>query len=193
MRRLTFIALCLLSGCGYHFVASSNESVSFSLPEIAGDETGKFSNILIEELVATGKFDYAPHGAHMLLDVHILSDTSDRIDYRYDRDPNSGKLRKNILGTMNRRHLVAEVKLVDARTDEIVWGPQKVYGSADYDYIDPHSLHDLAFVASNGTPHTVLDFSLGQLDSEGGAHIDAAQVAYRHLAVQIAASLIQSH
>jgi hypothetical protein len=186
---LSLCFACILCGCGYHI--TREVQVTFQVPTIGGDETGKLSDLIIQELVATGNFAYVPHVARITLNVRILSDTSNRVAYRYDRDPNSGKLRKNILGTMNDRRLLAEVSIIDARTEKTIWGPEKVYSHADYDYVDPHSLHDLAFTGANGVSHTVLDFSLGQLDSEGGACIDVSEVAYRHLAIQIAQCLLR--
>ncbi len=186
-----FLCVCFLCGCGYRIDGSKEGVVAFCLPEIHGDETGTFNDVLIQELVATGNFVYAPSRAMVSLHVHVLSDASDRIVYRYDRDPNSGKLRKNLVGAMNARSLVAEVSVKDVMTEKMLWGPEKMYARADYDYIDPHSLHDLAFTGSNGVAHSVIDFSLGQLDSEGRAHIDAGEVAYRQLAMQIAFSLLR--
>lgn len=190
MKKSFLILTLFLCGCGYQSSLQEMDRTTISIPYIQGDETGELTNALIDQLATSGRFDYRSSDAPFSLRVQVLSDGSEHIDYRYDRGPDSGVLHKNIVGAENRRTVIALVTLVDQHTDKVLWGPQKVKGSADYDYVDPHALQDLTFVGSNGVAHTVIDFSLGQLDSEGGANIDAAPVAYRHLSKQIVDALI---
>lgn len=172
-------------------MGSSQETVaSISIPYIKGDSDGQLNNALAQAIASSGQFDYVQNGGEYLLDVAITSDGDSRIGYRYDRNPTSGKRRKNIVGTENRRTLVAEVKLIDNQTQETLIGPQVVKGYSEYDYVDSNSIRDLTFINSDGEPETVLDFSLGQLDSIEGAHDDSSIVAYRHLAQKIVDGIV---
>ncbi len=188
MKKLPLLLLVILMGCGYHFEGEKGESIS--VPYIPNDVGGQLNAELAYMLSTSGQFDYSQSGGALILKVAVLADNSDRIGFRYDRDPTSGKLRKNIVGTENRRTLSAEVTLIDAYTQEVLLGPQVVTANADYDYVDSNSIRDLVFINSKGQSQTVLDFSLGQLDSIEGAHDDTSPTVYRHLAREIVQGLL---
>lgn len=185
-------ALLLLSGCGYHFEGGGDQGgmTSISIPYIKGQGLGQFNTELAQALSSSGVFDYVQSGGELILQVAIIADGDDRIGFRFDRDPTSGKLRDNILGTENRRSMTANVTLINAHTEETIFGPEVVSAIADYDYVDSNSIRDLTFTTSKGKHQRVLDFSLGQLDSFEGAHDDSAIVLYRILAQKIVDGLI---
>lgn len=179
--------LLMLTGCGYHYQGSSSDAgpISISVPYIPGDVEGQLNQAIVHKIAEDARFNYRRSGGAMTLIVSVIDDDNTRIGYRYDRTPVSGKRRKNIVATENRRTLKAEVKLIDASTEEVIVGPAVVSADADYDYVDSNSVVDLTFVPPHGTPQTVLDFSLGQLDSIEGAHDGAATPVYHSLAQKI--------
>lgn len=184
---LGFLGTLSLCACGYHYEQATAEgsTVSISVPYIKGDPEGKLNAELIKALSSTGQFECVQSGGEWVLEASIVADSDDRIGYRFDRDPTTGHLRDNIVGTENRQTLTAVVSVVDANTREMIVGPEVVKASADYDYVDSNSIRDLTFLTPNGTFARVLDFSLGQLDSVEGAHDDSTVVAYRVLAQRI--------
>jgi outer membrane lipopolysaccharide assembly protein LptE/RlpB len=192
VRRGLLSALLLLMGCGYHFEGSQSAegTISISVPYIKGDGEGRLNSELTAALSASGMFDCVQNGGELILQAAIIADGDDRIGYRFDRDPTTGKLRDNIVGTENRRTMSAQVTLIDAHTQETVLGPDNISATADYDYVDQNSIADLAFITTHRMPQKVLDFSLGQLDSVDGAHDDSSIVVYRHLAQKIVDGLI---
>jgi hypothetical protein len=179
--------LLILTGCGYRFQdqKSSDGPLTISIPYIKGDDEGQLNTELARVLSNDPHFEYRQNGGAVVLEVAVIADGNDRIGYRYDRNPTSGKRRKNIVGTENRRTLTAEVKLIDTYTQEVLIGPVHVKARADYDYINPNSIRDLTFISSSGKTETVIDFSLGQLDSVEGAHDDSSVPIYRQLAQKI--------
>lgn len=179
--------ICLLTSCGYKFQGNPTSSgpISISVPYITGDVEGQLNTAIVRKIAEDPRFDYHTSGGAMTLVIAVLNDKNDRIGYRYDRVPTTGKRRKNIVATENRRTLKVEVKLIDAYTDELVAGPAVITASADYDYVDSNSIVDLTFVPPHGRPQTVLDFSLGQLDSIEGAHDGAGTPVYHSLAQKI--------
>lgn len=185
-------ALLLLSGCGYHFEGDGDQGglTSIFIPYIKGEGEGQLSSELAQALSSSGMFDYVQNGGELILQVAIIADGDDRIGFRFDRDPTSGKLRDNIVGTENRRSMSAQVTLINAHTQETILGPEVVNAVADYDYVDSNSICDLTFTTPHGKPQKVLDFSLGQLDSVEGAHDDTGIVIYRILAQKIVEGLI---
>jgi len=183
-----FCFLGLLTGCGYRFSDQNQGKTTITLPLIKGDIDGNFMNAIVHALASSGRFAFQRGESQLLLSVAILSDGDDRIGYRYDRDPNSGKRRKNIVGIENRETIQAEIKVIDTYTQEIIFGPQVICASTDYDYIDSHSSRDLIYLSPKG-PTTVIDFSLGQLDSIEGAHDDARLPIFHKLAQAIVEAL----
>lgn len=192
MKRQICFALifCLLSSCAYHYERKLSEPVVISVPYIKGDREGTLNAQIVKALSASGMFECIHENAEYVLEVAILSDSDSRIGYRYDRNPTSGKLRKNIVGTENRQVLVAEVKVLNSYTQEIILGPQTVKGFSEYDYVDSNSIRDLTFITTDGVAERVLDFSLGQLDSIEGAHDDGLSVAYLDLTDKIVSGVI---
>jgi outer membrane lipopolysaccharide assembly protein LptE/RlpB len=187
------IGILILSGCGYHFEGATEtegRAVTISVPYIKGDPDGMLGMELVRALTSSGQFDCVQTGGMLILEAAIIAEGDDRIGFRFDRNPTTGSLRDNIVGTENRLTVSAEVKLIDAYTNEVLIGPQIVKAYADYDYVDSNSIRDLTFFTPNGTPEKVLDFSLGQLDSVEGAHDDSFAVIYRHLAQKIIDGII---
>ncbi len=189
---LLILPLLLLSSCGYHFDGGEPEArtVTISVPYIKGDLEGYLSAELVKALTDSGRFDCVQSGGELVLDVAITGDGDDRIGYRFDRNPQTGELRDNIIGTENRRTINAVVSLIDVYTHTTVLGPQAVKADADYDYVDSNSIRDLVFFDPHERPQRVLDFSLGQLDSYTGAHDDTSPVIYRYLAQKIVEGLL---
>ncbi|HEY2811124.1 MAG TPA: hypothetical protein VGJ00_07045 [Rhabdochlamydiaceae bacterium] len=186
---LIYAPLCFLSSCGYHFSKDSGEKTTISVPFVKGDGDGILTSAIIQALSTSGCFTFVKGEGSQQLLVTILSDTDDRIGYRYDRNPTTGERRKNIVGTENRESIQAEVKLIDTYTQEVLLGPEVISASADYDYVDSNSILDLVFF-EKGHPTTVIDFSLGQLDSIEGAHDDAQAPIFRKLAQKIVDALL---
>lgn len=194
MKTLGLLTLCLLlaSGCGYHFDGGEIEgkTVTISVPYIKGDLEGHLNTELVRALSNSGHFDCVQNGGELLLEVSMTGDGDDRIGYRFDRNPESGQLRDNIIGTENRRTIMALVTLIETSTHATLLGPQTIKAHADYDYVDSNSIRDLTFVTKETGPEKVLDFSLGQLDSVDGAHDDTSTRIYRGLAQQIVNGLL---
>ena len=191
---VVFISCMLLmaTGCGYRFDGSQMEdgTVTISVPYIKGDLEGHLNAELVRALSNSGCFDCVQQGGELLLEATITGDGDDRIGYRFDRNPESGELRDNIVGTENRRTLIATVTVTHTSTHAVVLGPQTVKAYVDYDYVDSNSIRDLVFFNQEGVPQKVLDFSLGQLDAVEGAEMDSSTLVYQRLAQKIVDGLI---
>jgi hypothetical protein len=191
MNRLGLLALICLMGCGgYQFSGEEQRGMAtLTIPYIKGDGEGVLNNELVRALSEDGVFEYSQNGGALILDARIIDDGEERIGYRYDRNPTTGSLRDNIVGTENRRSMAVEIQLIDAYTNEVVLGPEVIRASAEYDYVDQNSIRDLTFMAE-GKPQTVLGFSLGQLDSVDGAHNDVSLNLYRDVAHKVRERLL---
>lgn len=185
------VLLSLLSACGYRFDTSA--PITVSIPYVVGDNEGAMTNALISALSNSSNFRYTTGKGDWILKAKITGSIHDRIGYRYDRDPKSGKLRDNVIGIENRRAITLEVSVIDANSEHQILGPQILQATADYDYVDPNSLQDLSFIdPSTGSRLTSIAFSLGQLDSVGSAGEDVMYPIYQKLAQKIVEGMIAS-
>ena len=192
---IAVILLCpLFTSCGYRFNAGDSlyHGKTISVPYVKGDTTdGQLTIALIQALGDSGEFTYVHAGGNLILKVSIIHDEKEKIGYRYDRHAISGKLEKNLVPTEGRRVIKAEVSLLDGVSEQTMMGPVIVFASAEYDYVDSDNLHDLSFITEQGFRETVLNFSLGQLDSIEGAEDNALDPLYRRLAQKIVDGLVQ--
>lgn len=185
------LSALFLCGCGYHFEGTGQQAArsSISVPYITSDPEGNLNNALAREISRSGVYTYQANGGDLTLQVQFISDGSEKVGWRYDRDDTSGELRHNLVGTENRRVVTVQVTLTDTATGEACFEPFNITAAADYDYVDPSSLRDLSFIR-DGHRIKVINFSMGQLDSVEGGHDDASTPVFRHLAQKIVDAVI---
>ncbi len=183
--RLLLLVL-LLGSCGYHYSSQEESGRTISVPYISGDSDALLNNELVYQLSSSGEFSCLQSGGDFTLRVVVVSDTQERIGFRYDRDNPSGSLEKNLLGVEDCRSIIAMVSLIEQNSGKVVMGPLEVRASVDYDYTDPGSPRDLLFAKSQ----PIMPFSLGQLDSRESAHDDAAKPLFRQLSQKIVIGLL---
>ena len=180
----------VLSSCGYRYTSEDAvvpaATIRVTVPYISGDVEAIFNNELVYQLSASGHFVCVPANGDYILQTTIVSDTQSRIGFRYDTDNVRGSLEKNLLGVEDRRSVKAEIVLIEAGSGKIVIGPVEVFSDVDYDYTDPGSPRDLLYNSSS-----IMQFSLGQLDSYEGAFDSSSRNVFRKLAEKITEGLIQ--
>jgi hypothetical protein len=197
-----FIFLCI--GCtGYHSLnqpLSYKESpLSIAIPVIKGDVDGILRNALVEEFSTSGGYCYKPRDAKYDLVVKIVSNTKDRIGYKYDQQPISGKRIQRLVPNEGRKSVDIDATLVDRFTKKKIKGPIRVSGFADYDYVNSNSFENMTVDPESGNFQSVLAYSLGQLGSEEEASNAALNPAFRSVAkktanyFRIALSLQKEH
>jgi hypothetical protein len=189
---LIIILLTLCSGCGYRFQEDFKEirDVRVSIPYIKGDYDGRFTDELIKAIASSTPLRYVTFDPEWVLKVEILSEETEQIGYRYDREEDNNSLIKHLSSTESRRTMTIEVTLFEQITENPILGPELVTGSSDYDYVDSDSASDLSFINPAGQRTSVLTFSLGQLDSNEGAQDAALIPLYRSLAKKVVDGLL---
>ena len=182
------IGLC---SCGYRFDGVERSEIkSITVPYVKGDIDGQLTTELIRKLTVSGNFECVKSGGEWLLDIKLINQGTERIGYRYLRQHPSDKREKNLIGTENRTHIAAQVFVINSGNSEVILGPFVVQSEIDFDYVDPSSLSDLAFINSNGEKETSIQFSLGQLDSIEGAQDSSLNPVYGKLAQKIVDGII---
>jgi len=191
MKRLFSALLVLLTfSCGYHFEQGPSKTISVSYS--TGDQEGELTNALAFAVAQVPGLTYVRNGGELCLEVKMLSTSDDKIGFRYDRKDKSGKRRRNLIATENRKILRAEVTLYDA-CGQCLMGPMIAEADAYYDYADQNSLRDLSLVDAGKENVSSVSFSLGQLDTIDGAKQDAYSPAYRELALKIVTGILTYH
>lgn len=170
---LLFFGLWIVSGCaGWHVADSmSSERASVSIPYAQGDSTGDFTSRLIGAVNEQPGF-FVDESGRYILSVVLLDHKEQRIGYRYD-PLELDKGRKKIIPNENRGKELAEVKLIDRFTNQVVGGPAFILGSAEYDHQE------------NTIDRNTNRLSLGQLSDIDAEHDVVSEPLYQDLARKI--------
>ncbi len=177
----------ILSSCGYHTVGGQSDAdkTLVSIPLIRDDDDGILRNCIARSISESGKFRYSSDFAPCELIVAFENSYTDTIGYEWDVNAASGQEVSRLYPDEGRRTVVALITLRDAKTKDPILKPFKISVRADYDFVNPVAKKDIEFKDFFGNEHTTLQYSLGQLDSEEGAKVEAGESLYRQLAGKI--------
>lgn len=178
----------LLTGCGGYHLITPQSIYKVCVPFIEGDKTGAITQAVTTELVHTGLFRLCGEGAPYQLTVKIVEDRFDDISYQYDVEASNQASVNRLVPNQSRRTVKAFVSLENRRRGCCVIDAFEVSSSVQIDYVNSESLGDLAFNL-DGVSTSVLDFSLGQLDSVEGARANSVIPLARDLAHKISEGL----
>jgi len=180
----------LFSSCGYQLrnqEATSQNSIN--IPYVKGDKDGNLTNALVLEVGKSGKYRYQISDSDYTLKCEIVSNSNSNIGYEYrTKDKDTQRLNR-LIPDEARRTVVAIVTIVDNKTQTAIFGPSKFQAATDYNFTNPDSYNNLTLVDGADARDTVLDFSLGQLDSQEGAQSASSTPAYSVLAEKIVQAL----
>ncbi|MFY7843134.1 MAG: hypothetical protein ACOVOR_03865 [Rhabdochlamydiaceae bacterium] len=172
IKTILFIFSLVFSGCGYQF-SNQLETVS-SKPTLTilaekKCDFGDLNRALVREVLTRNQFVYDKHCGQYALVVNLIDDHKHKIGFRYDYDQNKEKLKSRLTPVEWRRILKVEVSLFDQRLRKNVWGPKMIEVDLDYDCYNNQNVNDLGFLKRGNIKESVMDFSMGQLDSKEGA------------------------
>ena len=176
MRNFLCISLLLfLSACGYHLGPGSELSKysTVSVPYVGGDSEGTFTSILIDELSSSGPLSYvSSEDGDLRLEVKITGSKEENIGFELPKQVSGGKER--LVPSEKRLKMLVVARLIDNQTGDLVMEPVYLVEGVDFD-----------FLPIGGAAENVLEFSLGQLDSEEGARAFVSKDIYRKLAKSV--------
>lgn len=185
MKNSLLLIFFLFTSCNYSLGRSSNNQViNISVPYIEDDYNGQFTNELIKQISYSPKIKYNYIGSDFDLKIKIISKNTSQIGYKYDRD-DQNKRRDNLRATEGRLAITASVEVVNNKTNKVKLGPLEVSYDAEFDYVDQDSVSDLFFLNSNDQKESVLNFSLGQLESIDNAKDASLKPLYEGLSKKI--------
>ncbi len=184
----------LLAGCGYRAVgtAPSDRALSVTIPLIRDDEDGVLRNALAQSLSETGKYVYTSYDAPYELIVKIEKNVTDTTGYAWDVDPSTGLTVNRLYPSEGRKVVGALVTLQNSKTKEALLEPFRVSAQANYDFVNPTAVKDIEYIGLDGKKGTVLQYSLGQLDSEEGAKGEVQHPIFKELAYKIGEAIVRA-
>ncbi len=189
---MAIVILLVLAGCHYRFEDQVCEErrVSLTIPYVQGDTDGMLTDELTRQCAQSGLFECVQNGGEYTLKVKMIADSNNRIGYRYDRNAQTGQVKKNLIPVEYRRSVLAEVTFIRSCSEEVIFGPEAIFADGEFDSVNPSVLDDLTFVNPLGIREKIIQFSLGQLDSEEGGTDNVRVPLYRQLAQSIVDGMI---
>ena len=188
----TALALC---SCRYQDAAlniNGSTTITTSIPVIKKDPNGLLRNYLAREMAQTGSLYYKDSGAKYALKVKIDKDDDSHVSFMWDRDPVTDENLHVYYPSEGMREVVAKVELVDASTGEAVIEPFFIDARTYFDFVNPTVKNSVQFRDALGGDEPILQYSLGQLDSEEGAKAESFDPVYKRLAKKIVSRLLKS-
>jgi hypothetical protein len=127
----------------------------------------------------SGALRYVSSEGDLTLTIKLIEFRDENIGFRYDRKK-LGELKKAIIPTETRLHVIAEITVTETCSGKILRGPIRIATNVDFD-------HDF-YSSYNG----INVFSLGQLNDYDAAHDAVIDPLNRQLAEKIVDYVIQS-
>ena len=185
------VACCLLAGCNYTSPSNQfgDEVAVMTVPLIRGDEDGYLRIGLAREISQTPGYAYSSSDGSYRVDVKIVKDSAETIGYAWDEKPITGEFIQRLYPNEARRNVKAMVSVTDIQQNKVVIDPFEVVASTDYDFVNPTALKNIEFTGVDGEGHSVLQYSMGQLDSEEGARGEAFAALANNLSKMIMGAL----
>ena len=181
----------ILTSCGYHAPGALHKDgpVALSIPIIPEDDEGILRSSLARLISSTPSFHYQASNSRFQLNVVIEKDQSESIGYTWDQDSVTGKIENRLYPSEGRRTVKARVSIYDSEKKEDFISPFTIETSGDYDFVNPTAIKNIEFRDLEGEKRSVLQYSLGQLDSEEGAKIESIHPIFTELAKKIVRAL----
>ncbi|MBU6149599.1 MAG: hypothetical protein KGQ54_05335, partial [Verrucomicrobia bacterium] len=155
-------------------------------PKIEVALRGPFSSPKLEEELAlalqrnTG-MQVVNSGGRFQVEIDVDSFRRENIGYLYDREPLSSSLINRLFPNEGRVTLGAKITIVDKHHLNRMIEHMQLLASSDYDFTNPNTLRDTQY---GNQP--LVEYSLGQFDSEDGAFDVASDLVQKKLARQLA-------
>ncbi len=186
MRKWIPAVLVLFAGCGYkHYPV--DDSFTFDVPFIQGDKDGQLTSLVVEALSKSPFLQYNPSHSQLKITAKIQGNEFEQIGYQYRMQDNDSAVQHRLVPNEGRRTIKVEFTIQGLPNTKPL--SFQIHGSSEFDFVDPDSFKDLAFYTPEGQLRAVLDFSLGQLDSEEGAKLASFGPAYKEIAWKFHESL----
>ena len=186
------LATILCNSCNYGLAKLDIDGASVietTIPVIKKDPRGILRNQLAREMSFTNSIHYKDRNAKYKLLVTITEDATSKITFMWDRNPKTNANLDVFYPTEGQREVVAKVELVEAKTGVAVIEPFYLRAESIYDFVNPTVPGTLEFNDPYVGDISVLQYSLGQLDSEEGAETESYEPAYEMLAKKIISRL----
>lgn len=183
---LLFIIPFLASCANYQQTGSGCGCTPVAVELIKNDDRGLLRNALAARLSESRKFAYTSSAtSRAKLVVDITKDSAENVGQGVIRDPKTKAMGDKFIPTEANRTLFAKVSVVDRDNGKDLIEPFVVSASVDFDFVEPTSVNAVRHYRANGDETTLLQYSMGQLDSRESALGESASSIYDQLSKKI--------
>ena len=172
MKYSFYLALLLLTSCGYH-LGTADEERAISIPYVKGDDSGLLTAALVRQVNHETNLTYANRSSDLELRVCLNAPRDENVGFWYAPKKRGRGFTNIIVPIEAKVTLTAKVEVYDCRSNCRVFGPCKISSFLEYDFNS-----DL----TNINQHR---FSLGQLEMHNIAKGYAVRSLYDELAEKI--------
>jgi hypothetical protein len=172
--------LLILNSCGYKLACNK----TICIPFVFDDCYGNFTNEIIKVVSKSNCLSYSNYRADYTLKIKVVNLNHETVGFRKDQEKDF-TIKNNIIASEGRLTATVCISILDNKTCKLCFGPKEVTSYVDYDYVDENSLQDLSFINQSNQRITVLDFSIGQLESEESARNAAKEPLFKELSKKI--------
>lgn len=162
---------------------------TIDIPLIKKDDHGLLRDALVTEIAKSPFMAYSADTGEYELRLEVVKDKTENVSFFYETDAKTGKATDKLVADEQMRTLVVKAALFSKRLNADVVAPFIVSARVDYNFANPSSLSNVQFTNLQGAQESLLQFSLGQLDSEEGAQSASYAPAYRRISEQVMAVL----
>jgi len=133
------------------------------------------------ELQRSTGYQVVNKNGRYLVEISVDQLRKDTIGFLHDRQPITGEVIDRLFPNEGRAVLGAKITIIDKHDLKSMIENRRLFASADFDFTNPNTLRDTQY---EGQP--LVEYSLGQFDSEYGAYDVASLIAKKNLAKQLA-------
>lgn len=157
---ILILICCFNSSCGYHFLNKTKFPYTIFIPYIEGDIDGSLTNIFIQKMTDLGYFKPVSGISDFIIQARINSNLVEPIGFHFASKTKD----RNLVANENRHTIALEFSVLSGTTQEKLFGPYFIKEFVDYDFLEQYPCN-----ISTKKEESIVNFSLGQLDSrEGG-------------------------
>jgi hypothetical protein len=180
IKLFTLFGGVVFPGCQYKFV-STNDQPTLELAFRGAYSSPSFQDEFLLELQRSTGYKVVSANGRYLVEIDTDRLRKETIGFVHDRVPLTGAVIDRLFPNEGRAVLGAKIRIIDKHHFNSMILDRRLFASSDFDFTNPNTLRDTFY---EGTP--LVEYSLGQFDSEYGAFDVAHELTTKKLAKKLA-------
>lgn len=169
----------MFSSCGYKLSYSQGEPYKrYSVMYQGCFEDPSLTYAIVKNLSENSRWLFDKNSPEYLLVIEQIDQQSAPIGYKYDIKEKTQMPINRLIPIEGRKNVKIFCNLLKNNEEKSSIKKFSIEAASDYDFVNFDNFRDLSFIDKQGVPQTVLQYSLGQLDSSDGAQAAAIKASY---------------